>query len=116
MASEISEISTGIDITGDGSVVKVVTKSGHGKEMPEIGDTCSVHYVGRVAGVKKPFDSSGSYNKTNHLALLHHHHHQMPNKRRILYSSSLNIHFSARIVMCARTYVKSKNTYSRTHT
>ena len=109
MASEISNI----DITGDGSVVKVVTKSGHGKEMPEIGDTCSVHYVGRVAGAKKPFDSSGSSNKTNHLSLLHHH--QILNKRRRLCSSSLNVHFSARIVMCARTYVKSKNTYSRTH-
>ena len=48
-----------IDIAGDGSVVKVITNRGDGNEMPKIGDTCSVHYVGKVAGAKKPFDSSG---------------------------------------------------------
>ena len=59
-----------IDIAGDGSVVKVITKHGKGNETPQRGDSCSVHYVGRIAGAKKPFDSSGSLIETIHHPLL----------------------------------------------
>ena len=51
------------DLCGDGTLLKRVLREGAGKERPDLGASCCVHYVGTLASTGETFDSSRDRDK-----------------------------------------------------